>query len=47
MGRGDRAEPGEVDVARIGGAAGDNDTRLVLKRKRLDLIDVDALIGPA
>ena len=42
---GDPAEGGKVDLPGIGGAAGDDDPGLVLERKRLDLIDVDALIG--
>ena len=41
----DPAERAEVDLAGIGGPPGDDDPRLVLVRKRLHLIDVDALVG--
>ena len=41
---GDRLEGGEVDDARIGRAAGDDDLRLVLLGELLDLIEVDAAV---
>ncbi|ABA53161.1 hypothetical protein BURPS1710b_A2107 [Burkholderia pseudomallei 1710b] len=38
---GDRAKPREVELARIGGEAGDDEARLVLLRERLDLVVID------
>src|SRR3546814_4784514 len=44
---GDLAEAREVDEARIGRAAGDDELRLVLERQLLDLVEVDAPVVPA
>jgi hypothetical protein len=41
---GDRAEPGEVPVARIGGRAGDDQLGLVLERERTDRVHVEPLV---
>ena len=44
---GDRAEAGEVEVARIGRAAGDDQLGLVLLREPLDLVEVDQMVVAA
>ena len=44
---GDGAEAGEVDMARIGRAAGDDQARAMLLRERLDLLEVDAIVVAA
>ena len=45
-GIGDRAEPLEIDDARIGGTAGDDEGRLVLLGEPLDLVIVDEVRIP-
>ena len=44
---GNSAEAGEIDDARIGGATGDNQLRLMLFGQRLDLIIVDQMVFAA
>ncbi len=42
---GDLPEAREVDDARIGGAAGDDQRRLMLLGEPLDLVIIDAVVG--
>src|SRR5690606_26277695 len=41
---GDRAERGEIPMARIGRAAGDNQLRLVLARDAANLVHIEPLV---
>src|SRR5574337_688091 len=44
---GDGAKPREIDDARIGGSAGDDQLRPMLAGKTLDLVDIDLVIVAA